>query len=191
MPEQDFLWLQGYRMNVYSDARTKLLDSRQFCVVYDTAIQRYNDAERGCPVKVSARNVFKGEVGAVKTGAVNAEVDVVLEGGDHLTAVITMESVKTLALAVGKPVVAMVKAPWVMLMTDQADVRLSARNCLAGTVKSVQSGAVNAEVALALPGGTEISAIVTRESVNELGLKPGVAATAVIKASSIILGVPG
>ncbi|MDR0716107.1 MAG: TOBE domain-containing protein [Azoarcus sp.] len=142
-------------------------------------------------MKVSARNVFKGEVGAVKTGAVNAEVDVVLEGGDHLTAVITMESVKTLALAVGKPVVAMVKAPWVMLMTDQADVRLSARNCLAGTVKSVQSGAVNAEVALALPGGTEISAIVTRESVNELGLKPGVAATAVIKASSIILGVPG
>ncbi|MDR2261409.1 MAG: TOBE domain-containing protein [Azoarcus sp.] len=142
-------------------------------------------------MKVSARNVFKGKVGAVKTGAVNAEVDVVLEGDDHLTAVITVESVKTLALAVGKPVVAMVKAPWVMLMTDQANVRLSARNCLAGTIKSVQSGAVNAEVTLALPGGTEISAIVTRESVNELGLKPGVAATAVIKASSIILGVPG
>jgi molybdate transport system regulatory protein len=140
-------------------------------------------------VKVSARNVFKGSVDAVETGAVNAEVKIVLEGGERLTAVITAESAKTLALSAGKTVIAMIKAPWVMLMTDHADVRLSARNCLAGTVKSVHSGAVNAEVTLALPGGTEISAIVTRESVNELGLRPGVAATAVIKASSIILGV--
>ncbi|MDR3087170.1 MAG: TOBE domain-containing protein [Azoarcus sp.] len=140
-------------------------------------------------MKISARNIFKGVIGAIKSGTVNAEVTVALSGNDQLVAVITQESVKTLGLAVGAQVVALVKAPWVMLMTEPGSIRLSARNCLAGTVKSVEIGAVNAEVALTLPGGAEITAIVTRDSVYELGLKPGVAATAVIKASNVILGV--
>ncbi|MNY70759.1 Molybdenum-pterin-binding protein 2 [compost metagenome] len=77
-----------------------------------------------------------------------------------------------------------------MLMTDSTGYRLSARNCLPGTVKSVEPGAVNAEVVLSLPGGTEIFSIVTKEAVAELGLKPGAAATAVIKSSHVILAVP-
>lgn len=141
-------------------------------------------------MKVSARNVFHGEVGALTPGAVNAEVEVVLAGGDRLVAIITMESVRTLGIEVAGEVVALVKAPWVMLMTDASGVRLSARNCLAGTVKSVAPGAVNAEVVLTLAGGAEVAAIVTKEAVRELGLKPGVPATAVIKASHVVLGVP-
>jgi len=141
-------------------------------------------------MKVSARNVFKGKVGVFRPGSINAEVEVELAGGDRLVAIITMESAKTLAVAEGREVVALVKAPWVMLMTDSSGVRLSARNCLAGTVKSVAPGAVNAEVVLTLAGGSEVAAIVTKEAVGDLGLKPGVAATAVIKASHVILGVP-
>lgn len=141
-------------------------------------------------MKVSARNVFHGKVDALTPGAVNAEVDLVLAGGDHLVAIVTMESVRALGLAVGRELVALVKAPWVMLMTGAGGVHLSARNCLAGTVKSVAPGAVNAEVVLTLAGGSEIAAIVTREAVGELGLKPGAPATAVIKASHVILGVP-
>ncbi|MOA70401.1 Molybdenum-pterin-binding protein MopB [compost metagenome] len=49
---------------------------------------------------------------------------------------------------------------------------------------------MNAEVVLSLPGGTEIFSIVTKEAVAELGLKPGAAATAVIKSSHVILAVP-
>ena len=49
---------------------------------------------------------------------------------------------------------------------------------------------MNAEVVIQLDGGTEVYSIVTREAVAELGLAPGVTATAVIKASPIILGVP-
>jgi molybdate transport system regulatory protein len=101
-----------------------------------------------------------------------------------------MESVKSLGLAVGKEAVALVKAPWVMLMTESSDIRLSARNCLEGKVTSVTDGAVNAEVVIKLDGGSEVYSIVTREAVAELGLAPGVSATAVIKASHIILGVP-
>ncbi|MFB8830346.1 molybdopterin-binding protein [Azotobacter sp. CWF10] len=141
-------------------------------------------------MKISARNVFTGTVSALKEGAVNAEVDILLGGGDKLAAVVTMESAKALQLTAGKPVVAVVKAPWVLLMTDGSGYRLSARNILTGTVKTIETGAVNAEVTLALPGGTEITAMVTKEAVAELGLKPGGSASAVIKASNVILGVP-
>jgi molybdate transport system regulatory protein len=141
-------------------------------------------------MKVSARNVFKGQVAAVQPGSVNAEVDIALPGGDKLVAIVTMESLKSLALAPGKEVVALVKAPWVMVMTDAHGIQLSARNSLKGTVKSVAPGSVNAEVLITLPGGTDVAAIITKEAVGELGLKPGVAATAIIKASHIVLGVP-
>jgi molybdate transport system regulatory protein len=141
-------------------------------------------------MKVSARNVFKGTVTQVQDGAVNAEVVLELAGGERLVAVVTMASVKSLGIAVGKAAVALIKAPWVMLMTESSDIRLSARNCLEGTVTRVTEGAVNSEVVVQLPGGTEVFSIVTRDAVEELGLAPGVAATAVIKASHIILGVP-
>ncbi|ACO81157.1 Mo processing, homeostasis [Azotobacter vinelandii CA] len=141
-------------------------------------------------MKISARNVFKGTVSALKEGAVNAEVDILLGGGDKLAAVVTLESARSLQLAAGKEVVAVVKAPWVLLMTDSSGYRLSARNILTGTVKTIETGAVNAEVTLALQGGTEITSMVTKEAVAELGLKPGASASAVIKASNVILGVP-
>ncbi|THF56896.1 TOBE domain-containing protein [Pseudothauera rhizosphaerae] len=141
-------------------------------------------------MKVSARNVFRGKVAATRPGTVNAEVDIDLGGGDSLVAVVTLGSLNELGLAVGSDVVALVKAPWVMVLTDAGDVKLSARNILSGTVKAVEIGAVNAEVTIALRGGTEVASIITREAVSDLGLKPGVAATAVIKASHVILGVP-
>lgn len=140
-------------------------------------------------MKVSARNVFRGRIKHLQNGAVNAEVVVELPGGAELVAVVTEGSVKSLGLAQGKEVVALVKAPWVMLMTDAQGIRLSARNCLKGTVSKVVDGSVNAEVVLDLGGGSEVVAMVTRDAVAELGLAPGVAATAVIKASHVILGV--
>ena len=85
-------------------------------------------------MKVSARNVFEGIVASVHSGMVNAEVGIELPSGDKLVAVITLESVKSLQLTPGKPVLALIKAPWVMLMTDASGIRLSARNCLAGKV---------------------------------------------------------
>ncbi|MDD1136627.1 TOBE domain-containing protein [Pseudomonas sp. TNT2022 ID233] len=141
-------------------------------------------------MKVSARNVFKGQVSQVQEGSVNAEVVLTLPGGETLVAVVTLASLKSLGIAVGKEAVALVKAPWVMLMTESSDIRLSARNCLQGKVLSVTDGAVNAEVVIELAGGSKVYSIVTRDAVNELGLATGVSATAVIKASHIILGVP-
>lgn len=102
-------------------------------------------------MKVSARNVFEGTVSAVQPGAVNAEVELTLAGGEKLVAVVTMTSLHNLGINVGKQAVALVKAPWVVLMTDAAGYRLSARNALEGEVVRIGDGAVNAEVVLSWP----------------------------------------
>ncbi len=141
-------------------------------------------------MNVSARNVFKGKITTLINGAVNAEVELTLPGGDRIVAIVTENSVRSLALAVGQEAIAHVKAPWVIVLAGKPEVRFSARNQLAGQVSSVRKGAVNSEVAIALPGGSTVHAVVTNEAALELGLKEGVPATALIKASHVVLGVP-
>jgi molybdate transport system regulatory protein len=68
-------------------------------------------------------------------------------------------------------------------------MKISARNQLSGKVKSVKSGPIDSEVTLALPGGLEIVAVITSTSVKKLGLKKGSTATAIIKASTVLLAV--
>ncbi|MGB9928934.1 MAG: TOBE domain-containing protein [Methanosarcina sp.] len=66
-------------------------------------------------------------------------------------------------------------------------MKISARNVLKGKVKSITHGSVNSEVLVELPGGTEIVSIITKNSVEKLGLKEGSEVYAVIKASSVML----
>jgi len=68
-------------------------------------------------------------------------------------------------------------------------MKLSARNTLKGTIKRITPGAVNTEVVIGLPGGIEIVSIITKESAENLGLGVGKEAYAVIKASSVMVGV--
>lgn len=136
----------------------------------------------------SARNEFSGTVTAVTKGAVNAEVVLDIGGGRQLTAIITNASADGLGLAAGKPAVALVKAPWVILTTDDR-LKTSARNRLCGNIVSAREGAVNGEVVLDIGGGKMLTAIVTNDSLQSLGLKAGTRACALIKASHIILAV--
>ena len=137
----------------------------------------------------SARNQFRGKVIGIKAGAVNDEVAIKLPGGTELTAVITCTSTKNLGLAPGKDVIALIKAPWVILATNLEGIKLSARNQLKGTVTEVKPGAVNTEVIVKLSGGEELAAIITNESSETLQLAAGKPVTAIVKASHMILGV--
>lgn len=67
------------------------------------------------------------------------------------------------------------------------DMRTSARNQFLGTVKTVNKGAVNAEVMLDIGGGIELAATITNESVDHLTLEPGLETYALVKASWVIL----
>ncbi len=68
-------------------------------------------------------------------------------------------------------------------------MRLSARNQLKGKVVEIQEGAVNAIVIIDIGGGNRISSSITMTSVKELGLEVGKEAYAVIKASSVMVGI--
>jgi molybdate transport system regulatory protein len=67
-------------------------------------------------------------------------------------------------------------------------MKVSARNVFSGIIENITTGAVNAEVGLALTGGSRLTAIVTNGAVVNLGLKPGMSAYAIVKASSVIVG---
>jgi molybdopterin-binding protein len=68
-------------------------------------------------------------------------------------------------------------------------MKLSARNQLTGTVASVTRGPVSALVKIDVGGGQHVSATLTTEAADDLGLAQGMPVTAIFKASSVILGV--
>ena len=69
-------------------------------------------------MKISARNVLKGKVKIIVAGAVNAEVTIQLAGGEEITSIISMSSVKSLDLKEGKEVYGIIKASNVMVAVD-------------------------------------------------------------------------
>ncbi len=133
----------------------------------------------------SARNQFLGTVKSVDQGAVNSEI-ILDVNGLELTAMITNHSVAHLGLATGSAAYALIKAPSVIVLTDST-IKTSARNQIWGTVSRCEPGAVNAIVIIASDAGPEITASITLDSLNSLGLAPGVRACALIKASQIIV----
>ena len=67
-------------------------------------------------------------------------------------------------------------------------MKISARNVLSGTVLEVRKGATTAHVVLDV-GGTKVTASITNEAVDELKLAKGQKASAIIKASDVMIGV--
>ena len=139
-------------------------------------------------LRTSARNQFEGKVTSVTTGAVNSEVSLQLDGDDHLVAVITNDSVRSLGLEAGASAIALIKSSFIVLAVGEG-LRASARNQLRGVVERCQQGAVNSEVVINLSAGKQLVAMVTNDSVHALDLKPGTAVTALVKASHVILAV--
>lgn len=140
-------------------------------------------------MKTSARNQFAGEIVNVMHGAVNDEVTLRADSGLDIVAIVTHGSAVALDLRAGKRAYALIKASSVILMTDAQGARVSARNCIAGTVSAVHAGAVNSEVVLSTPTGASIAAIITNESVARLELTAGKPASALFKAPSVLLAV--
>lgn len=68
-------------------------------------------------------------------------------------------------------------------------MKISARNVIRGTIKKIIPGAVNSEIVIEVAGGVEIVSVITKESVESLGLKEGKEVYAVVKASNVMIAV--
>jgi molybdate transport system regulatory protein len=139
-------------------------------------------------MQTSARNALRGTVSRITDGAVNAEVGLAVADGLEITAVITRDSVEALKLAVGRPAIALIKSSFVVLAKGEG-LRTSARNQIAGVVSTRHDGPVSSEIVLDIAASKTLTATITRESAELLGLKAGEAVTALIKAPHVILAV--
>ncbi len=138
-------------------------------------------------MKLSARNQFAGTVTAVKEGAVNGIVSIDVNGST-VSSTISMSAIHELGLEPGKKAYAVVKATEVMVGRGE-HLPLSARNQFPGKVISVEKGAVNSIVRISALGGNTISATISNAAVEDLGLKDGEDVLAVIKATSVMVGI--
>lgn len=144
---------------------------------------------RRIAMKTTARNQFAGRITAIELGPVTTQVTVAIVGGQEIVATMTTEAASRLKLAPGKEAIALVKSSAVVLVTDFAGYALSARNQFAGAISRLERGTVSSLAVLTLPGGASLTASVTNDAVDALGLAIGQPATAVFKAQSVMLAV--
>lgn len=136
---------------------------------------------------ISARNQLKGTITAIDRGAVNAIVKLSVANGLTVSSTISLDAVNELKLEVGKEASAVIKATSVMI--GLGDLKLSARNQLTGKIVEIEEGAVNAIVKLQIADDVIISSTISMSAVKELGLEVGKEAKAVVKATSVMVGV--
>ena len=138
-------------------------------------------------MQISARNQIIGTIEKISLGAVNSEIQMKLKSGKSIVSIITNSSVENLGLAINDEVVAVIKSSNVLLST-QTNLKLSARNSLNGNIEEIIIGSVNAEVVVNIGNEDKIVAIVTINSIENMGLKVGASVDVIIKASDIMIG---
>ncbi|RKW40649.1 MAG: transporter [Lachnospiraceae bacterium] len=136
-------------------------------------------------MKISARNQFKGIVTNINEGAVNAIVSIEANG-EVISSTISLNAVKELGLKKGDAAYAIIKATEVMIATELP--KISARNKFHGVIKGIQSGSVNDIVTLETKFGV-VSSTISKNAVEELELSVGKEAYAIIKATSVMVGI--
>ena len=146
-----------------------------------------NAAHQSMRKRTSARNSFVGHVTDVREDPVMTEISLATRTGLLLSAVITTHSLRNLDLREGSPLVATVKAPLVNVLRPEATPPGSARNRLPATVLRVARSPVLAEVVGQLEDGTEVCALISGQSADELGLEPGDRVEFWFKALSVVL----
>jgi molybdate transport system regulatory protein len=139
-------------------------------------------------MKVSTRNAFIGKVVKIVKGDKKSEVVLAIQGGGRIIAIITNESVESLALHEGGFAYAIIKANSVMIGAGDGDIRVSISNKLPGTIVKLERNIVTTELIVELEGGNTISAVIPRECDDSLGLAEGGRVFAMFNAASVILG---
>ena len=139
-------------------------------------------------MNLSIRNRIPGTFTSVTLGDVMAAVKVRLDGGQDITAAVTVEAVDELDLAPGASVYALVKSTEVALATAAVE-GVSLRNQVPGTVDRITTGGAMASVRVTIVGGA-LTAVITKDAAEDLGLLPGSSVVALMKSTEISLATP-
>ncbi|MEV1044076.1 TOBE domain-containing protein [Streptomyces sp. NPDC049916] len=134
---------------------------------------------------LSIRNQITGTVTSLTAGEAMAAVKVRLTGGQDVTAAITTESVSDLGLTEGSEVTTLVKSTEVSLATGPLQ-GISIRNQIEGTVTGISTGKAMVSVKIDVEGGA-LTAAITKDAVDELGLAVGSPVVALIKSTEVSL----
>jgi len=134
---------------------------------------------------ISARNKIQGRVSDLKSGEAMCLVTLDAKG-TKIVAAVTNQRVEELQLKRNDEVTAVIKSTEVMLMKGGGQTALSARNRFAGQVESIQKGEAMGLVTVKT-GQFHLGAAITREAIDEMGLKQGDQVTAVVKATEVML----
>jgi molybdate transport system regulatory protein len=137
--------------------------------------------------KTSARNTFFGKISAIRTGDIQAQVELMTLGGYTVTTVITNDSLARLGLKAGTLVIAEVKAPWVVLHKGAGEPECSAENRFPGTIERIRRGEVTTEYVVKIADGTELCSLVTTASSRRLELRANDPVWAVFNSFSVVL----
>jgi molybdate transport system regulatory protein len=143
----------------------------------------------GLLMKTSARNALRGKITSLTPDVLSTEVGVTVSDDVTIYALVTSESVRELGLFVGRSVIALIKAPFVIVSVGRDPPSLTARNCIPGNVARLESSAVTAEVVLDIGNGKSIAATISARGAASLDLALGSPACAIFDAGHVILAI--
>ncbi|MCL2713445.1 MAG: TOBE domain-containing protein [Alphaproteobacteria bacterium] len=139
-------------------------------------------------LKISARNIFRTEVMAIRRWPVDVEVSLKVSETSTIHAVVTNAAADDLDLKPDHRVLALIKAPFVHLLrpNQAAGVR---RNLFRGPVKRRVDAEVNSEIHLDIGDGKTMVAVIPRLEAEDLGIAKGLEIAATFDANHVILAV--
>lgn len=150
-----------------------------------TSDQGLGDLFWSLGLRTSARNALRGTIVRLGDDAVTVEVALSLGDGGEITSVITRRSADDLGLALGKPVVALIKSS-VVALSREAD---PGANRLAAVILEREDGKAASEIRLLLGGGKTLIATLSRRDADERDFSVGEPVVASIAAANVILAV--
>ncbi|MCX7898809.1 MAG: TOBE domain-containing protein [Methylocystis sp.] len=137
-------------------------------------------------VSFSTRNVFQAEVLRVEKGPVDVEVTLRGPSGHAVSAVVTNEAAEELALAPGRRVLALVKAPFIELSRPEFEDKRQL-NRFDGKIVRCVDAARKSEIVIDVGGAKAMTAVVPRETAERLKLKVGARIVARFDPENVIL----
>ncbi|VTZ48432.1 Transcriptional regulator, ModE family [Methylocella tundrae] len=141
----------------------------------------------GIGMKLSARNTFHCTVLEIFAAPVNVEVRLQVSPEVVISALVTNASVSELGLVNHRPVLALVNASSVMLAPCDQMPRISARNKIMGRVLERFDGGSDVEVTVGIGAGKTMTSIMTQDSADATGIKPGADVCAIFQDCNVIL----